>query len=96
MKVKIAKEVELTANEQYEIILNENAKAGDTIAREFVFICSTGVTIENGDNYQKVINAATLDVEEYQGGWAIIPCEGLNILQFTSETNATLWYKILV
>ena len=98
MKVKQIKQVDLTANEEYEIILNENSKAGDTVAREIVINCDGGLTITNsrGDS-QKVMNSATFDVEDYAAEMvAIIPCEGIDFLLLTAESNCGLTYKILV
>ena len=97
MKVKQVKEVTITSEEGATIILNRDAKAGDTVAKELVFMVSDSATVENDYGTQMVINASTLQVEEYTEGWAIIPCEGLDVLYFsTSAEEATLFYQILV
>ena len=97
MKVKEAKTIELASGDSFELKLNANAKNGDTVARELVFYCSDSITVDNSDSGQAVINAYTLDVDsEYEGGWAIVPCEGLESLTFTASSDCTLTYRILV
>ena len=97
MKVKQAKTIELKNGDSFELKLNANAKDGDTVARELVFYCSDSVLVENSDTSQAVINAYTLDVDsEYEGGWAIVPCEGLESLTFIASADCTLTYRILV
>lgn len=98
MKVKQTKEVELTAGEAFTLFLNENAEAGDTVARELVFMCDGSVFIDDdNDTPIKVIDAYTLEVGDYASPkWAIIPCEGLGRVAFHPSSDCILWYKILV
>lgn len=96
MKVNKVKEVELTANEAYDIVLNENAKAGDTVAKEIVLMSDAGISIANDLGTQKVIDQSTLKVKEYEEGWAIIPCEGIGLLSITPSQDGKLWYRVLV
>lgn len=96
MKVNKVKEVELTASEPFAIVLNENAKAGDTVVREIVLMADGSVAIENDLGTQKVIDQATLKVKEYEDGWAIIPCEGIGTLTITPAENCKLYYRVLV
>lgn len=96
MKVKTSKEVELTANEPYDILLNENAGNGDTVAREVVLMADGSITIENETGTQKVIDQSTLKVKEYEEGWAIIPCEGIGTLTVTAAADCKLYYRVLV
>lgn len=96
MKVKQVKEVSLTANEPYDIVLNENAKSGDTVAKEIVLMSDAGISIDNDLGTQLVINQSTLEVEEYSEGWAIIPCEGIGLLSVTPSQDGKLWYRVLV
>ena len=96
MKVKKVNEVQLTANEPFDIVLNENAQNGDTVAKEIVLMSDAGISIENDLGTQLVINQSTLEVEEYSEGWAIIPCEGIGLLTITPTQDGILWYRILV
>ena len=96
MKIKKTNEVDLTANEPYDIVLNENAKAGDTVAKEIVLMSDAGISIDNDLGTQLVINQSTLDVEEYSEGWAIIPCEGIGLLSITPSQDGKLYYRVLV
>lgn len=96
MKVKKVNEVSLTAGEPVDIVLNENATAGDTVAKEIVLMSDAGISIDNDLGTQLVINQSTLEVEEYSEGWAIIPCEGIGLLSVTPSQDGKLWYRILV
>ena len=96
MKVKIAKEVNLTAEEPYSIVLDDAFKAGDAVAMELVLMADGAITIENEIGTQKVVNVSTLKVEEYSGGWAIIPCEGLGEVIITAAEDCKLTYRVLV
>ena len=96
MKIKKTNEVDLTANEPYDIVLNENAKAGDTVAKEIVLMSDAGISIDNDLGTQLVINQSTLEVEEYSEGWAIIPCEGIGLLSITPSQDGKLYYRVLV
>lgn len=96
MKVSKVKEVELTAEQEFEIVLNENAKNGDTVAREVVLMADGAISIENEIGTQKVIDQSTLKVKEYEEGWAIIPCEGIGTLTVTATENCKLYYRVLV
>ena len=95
MKVKKAFSVMLT-NEPYNLNLNQY-KGGDTVIREVIIEAYDSITIENGSGMtQKVINAATLDVEEYSEGPAIIPCEGLSGLLISGAEGTTVDFMLLV
>ena len=96
MKVKQVKEVSLTAGEPFDIVLNENAKSGDTVAKEIVLMSDAGISIVNDMGTQLVINQSTLEVEEYSEGWAIIPCEGIGLLSIEPSNDGKLWYRVLV
>lgn len=96
MKVKKVNEVSLTAGEPVDIVLNENATAGDTVAKEIVLMSDAGISIDNDLGTQLVINQSTLEVEEYSEGWAIIPCEGIGLLSVTPSQDGKLWYRVLV
>ena len=96
MKVKQVKEVDLTASEPFEIVLNDKSKNGDTVAKEIVLMADGSISIENDIDTQLVINQSTLDVEEYSEGWAIIPCEGISVLTITPSADCKLYYRVLV
>ncbi len=96
MKFSKVNEVELTAEQDFSIVLNENAKNGDTVAREVVLMADGAITIENETGTQKVIDQSTLKVKEYEEGWAIIPCDGIGTLTITPAENCKLYYRVLV
>lgn len=96
MKVKQVKQISLTAGEAVDIVLNENAKSGDTVAKEIVLMSDVSISIVNDMGTQLVINQGTLEVEEYTEGWAIIPCEGIGLLSIEPSEDGHLWYRILV
>lgn len=96
MKFSKVNEVELTAEQAVDIVLNENAKNGDTVAREVVLMADGAITIENETGTQKVIDQSTLKVKEYEEGWAIIPCDGIGTLTITPAENCKLYYRVLV
>ena len=96
MKFSKVKEVELTAEQAVDIVLNENAKNGDTVAREVILMADGAITIENETGTQKVIDQSTLKVKEYEEGWAIIPCDGIGTLTITPAENCKLYYRVLV
>lgn len=96
MKFSKVKEVELTAEQKFEIVLNENAKNGDTVAREVVLMADGAITIENETGTQKVVDQSTLKVKEYEEGWAIVPCDGIGTLTITPAENCKLYYRVLV
>ena len=96
MKFSKVNEVELTAEQDFSIVLNENAKNGDTVAREVVLMADGAITIENETGTQKVVDQSTLKVKEYEEGWAIVPCDGIGTLTVTAAENCKLYYRILV